>query len=370
MENNKKNTGVVFILVNPFGEVLLQLRDSKDKKYPNQWCFPGGRKDQEDNNYIDTVIREANEEFSANLKAGDCELIDVYSIKDFVEDNHVYVCKIDEPEKLKMNEGADMKWMTINEIDKLNLGFKQEIIIPKLKTFIKNKNSLKDIKYEDYLEGTNKILQESRKEKKPYLTTIMDKEFIIFPNVFSPKYFKDTELFAKNLPIKTGAEVLEIGSGTGVVSIFCAFKGAKKVLAVDINPDAVANTKENVKKHKLENIVEIRQGNLYEPLKKDEKFDVIFWNTPFGLIENKNISDLEKSVYDPNYKSTEQFIKEAPKHLKKGGKLFIGFSSTLGKLDLIKKFAKEANFNLKLIFEAVSEETHSVKFEIFEATPG
>ncbi len=234
---------------------------------------------------------------------------------------------------------------------------------------IKKLKPMLDIQYDDYLKGTDKILRESKKEKKPYLITVLDRDFIVFPNVFSPKYFKDTELFAKNLLVEKGSEILEIGSGTGVVSIFTALKGAKKVLAIDINPDAVKNTEENIKKHKLKNIVEVRQGNLYDPLKENEKFDVIFWNTPFGLTENKNISDLEKAVYDPNYKSTERFIKEAPKHLKENGKLFIGFSSTLGKLDLIEKFIKEANFTLKLIFEADSEETHPVKFEIFEARP-
>jgi len=56
----------------------------------------------------------------------------------------------------------------------------------------------------------------------------------------------DTELFANNLPVVDGEEMLEIGPGTGVISITAAYKGAKKVVAIDINPDAVRNTQANI----------------------------------------------------------------------------------------------------------------------------
>lgn len=141
--------------------------------------------------------------------------------------------------------------------------------------------------YNSYLKGTKKILEESKKEKRPYWIKVLGKNFIVFPNVFSPKYFRDTEIFAKNIPIKKGQDVLEIGSGTGIISIFSAFKGAKKVLAIDINPEAVKNTKENISKHKLKKVIEVRKGDVYRPLNNYEKFDIIFWNTPFGLIKKK-----------------------------------------------------------------------------------
>ena len=60
-------------------------------------------------------------------------------------------------------------------------------------------------------------------------------------------------------------------------------------------------------------------------------------------------------------------IKEAKNHLKEKGRLLIGFSTTLGKFNLLKKFTDEANFDLKLIYEVESEEVHPVKFQIYEA---
>ena len=62
--------------------------------------------------------------------------------------------------------------------------------------------------YKDYLDGTKQVLEESQQEKEPYLTTVSGKEFVVNPNVFSPKYFNDTELFADNLPVKKDEEML------------------------------------------------------------------------------------------------------------------------------------------------------------------
>lgn len=223
--------------------------------------------------------------------------------------------------------------------------------------------------YKDYLEGTKKVLEKSKLEREKYTVMIMDKEFVVYPNVFSPKYFRDTELFAENFPVNNNEEMLEIGSGTGIISIIAIEKGARKVVATDINSDAIKNSQENIEKYQMQDRIEVRQGDVYSVIKPEEKFDTIFWNTPFGLTDEENIPDLEKSVYDPGYKSTEKFIRQARNHLKEKGRILIGFSSTLGKLDLIKKYCEESDFSLKLLYEVDSEETHPVKFEIFEARP-
>lgn len=224
----------------------------------------------------------------------------------------------------------------------------------------------KSLDYQQYLAGTKEILDQSKVENKPYNTTVLGKEFIVFPNVFSPKYFNDTEIFAKHLPVKEGGSLLEIGPGTGAISITAAYRGASKVVAVDINPDAVANTQANIEKHHIEDRVEVRLGDVFDAL-TNEKFDTIFWNTPFGLVDEGDITLLEQSVFDPGYKATKRFIEGSKQHLNPGGRLLIGFSSTLGRLDLIQKFCTESGYDLELIYEEESKEVHPVKFEIFEA---
>jgi len=234
----------------------------------------------------------------------------------------------------------------------------------------KNKPMNKKLSYKDYLDGTAKIINESKVEKEKYYTKILGRKFAVYPNVFSPKYFLDTKFFAQKLPIRKNEEFLEIGPGSGVTVVFAALRGAKHVTAIDINQTAVANTKENAQINGVEEKVTVLHGNLYEPLGKDSKFDTIYWNTPFGYVnKDKNLTVLEKAVFDPEYQATEQFIKQAKNHLKENGRLLIGFSTTLGKFDLLQKLLQESGYSVKLIAKTKSQETHPVLFEIFEAIP-
>ena len=222
----------------------------------------------------------------------------------------------------------------------------------------------------DYIKGTYKILKESSAEARKYVIEISGKKFVVFPNVFSPKYFKDTKFFVDNLLIRSGESFLEIGSGIGVISIFALMKGASNVVATDINPDAVKNTKENVKIHKLSKKIKVLQGDLFLPLKSSEKFDIIFWNTPFGFVKKEKLSLMEKSVFDTTYKDIRKFIKGSKKHLKENGKLLIGFSSTVGKFDLLKEILDKNNFKFKIIAETTARKGNpmgSIKLELFEA---
>ncbi|MBR9700448.1 methyltransferase [Candidatus Woesearchaeota archaeon] len=208
-----------------------------------------------------------------------------------------------------------------------------------------------------------------RQEKNEYVIKILDRDFVILPNMFSPKYFKDTEFFARELPIEKGDNFLEIGPGPGAISVIAALNGAGKVVAVDISPDSVANTTENAKRHGV--TIKVYQGDVYNPLPKTAKFDKIFWNAPFGFVERTGLARLKKSLLDPNYKSTCRFIKGAYKHLHPTGKLYLGFSSTLGKMRKIRKFFREANMDYKLVAKTTiapaKSQVKPVSYELFEA---
>ncbi|MFH1978426.1 MAG: methyltransferase [Candidatus Aenigmatarchaeota archaeon] len=96
------------------------------------------------------------------------------------------------------------------------------------------------------LEEVIETYEKIKSEKKPYTIKILGKELTVLPNVFSPKYFTDSKYFAEEIPkIVKNKKLLEIGTGTGVVSIFCALSGAN-VTATDINPAAIKNCKMNV----------------------------------------------------------------------------------------------------------------------------
>ena len=73
--------------------------------------------------------------------------------------------------------------------------------------------------------------------------------------------------------------VIEIGSGTGLMSVLMAKYGAKKIIATDISKLAVENTKINLKKFGLEKVCSAFESDLFENVK--EKADLITWMIPF-----------------------------------------------------------------------------------------
>lgn len=80
-----------------------------------------------------------------------------------------------------------------------------------------------------------------------------------------------------------GAKVLEIGIGSGVLSIGAVKTGAEKVTALEINPRAKNYAGFNIVLNGLEDRIEIRDGNtedIFKPI-KGQKFGYIISNPPF-----------------------------------------------------------------------------------------
>ena len=122
---------------------------------------------------------------------------------------------------------------------------------------------------------TNSYLERVRSHKEPYTTEILGKEIIVYPNVMSHKYDWPPPFYIENMPNQKDKEFLEIGCGSGVLSLFATFQGAKKVVAVDINPNAIENTKANFQKYNLKNF-EVFESDVFEKVRG--KFDTINFN--------------------------------------------------------------------------------------------
>lgn len=224
---------------------------------------------------------------------------------------------------------------------------------------------------EAHIRDTYEILRRSQEEHpERYLVQISGFEFWVYPGVFPPNYFNDTEFFAENLPIMRGGRLLEIGPGTGIVSIRALQRGVAEVVGIDISSLAVANSRENARLHQVDGKARFLEGNVYSPLDNEEKFDRIFWNVPFGCV-TVPLTILERSVFDTNYAAIEIFIKEARGHLADDGKLLIGMSSVMGDFDKMKTFLSEAGAtDIRLVIQKLQTEGRKkpLTFEIFEIT--
>ena len=82
--------------------------------------------------------------------------------------------------------------------------------------------------------------------------------------------------------------VLDVGTGSGILSVVAAKLGAKEVWGIDTDGVAVENARENVGKNRVSGIVKIRKGSIGGVHKK---FDIIVAN-----IDLKTLRKMRKSL--------------------------------------------------------------------------
>jgi ribosomal protein L11 methyltransferase len=120
---------------------------------------------------------------------------------------------------------------------------------------------------------------------------------------------------------KKGLSVLDIGTGSGILSIVAARLGARKVCGIDIDGVALENARENVEKNRVSDIVNLRKGSIGSVRKK---FDIIIANI--------------------DLKSLRRMSKPLLKHLKNRGYLILS-----GILEEEKERLRECYLKTKLL---------------------
>jgi HemK-related putative methylase len=116
------------------------------------------------------------------------------------------------------------------------------------------------------------------------LEWVHDAPFLVIPSVFNPKVPRTGEFLAAQIDARllhADAEVLDMGTGSGVCAVFAA-RHARRVVAVDINVAAVRCASINALLNHLEHKIEVRHGDLFAPV-GEQRFDLVLFNPPFLL---------------------------------------------------------------------------------------
>lgn len=140
--------------------------------------------------------------------------------------------------------------------------------------------------------------------------------FVVLPSVFNPKVPRTGEFLAAQINprwVANGAEVLDMGTGSGVCAVFAA-RHAQRVVAVDINPQAVRCARINALMSHLEQKIDIRHGDLFAPVPA-ERFDIILFNPPFVVGTPRDDRDRAWRSNDV----AQRFAAGLDAHLKPGG---------------------------------------------------
>ena len=157
--------------------------------------------------------------------------------------------------------------------------------------------------------------------------------------VYLPR--EDSYLLKKWVEKIAHGNVLDIGTGTGIQA-FAAAPKAKKVIAVDADPEAIDYCKNAF--HIFKNI-EFRLSDLFS--KVPETFDVILFNPPY-LPESEYDKGMDTTGGKEGWETIERFLKEAKKHLNKNGQILVVFS-TFTKPKKVLEIAKKMKYNSKML---------------------
>lgn len=185
------------------------------------------------------------------------------------------------------------------------------------------------------------VARRAKREPLQYITgkqEFLDFELETEPGVLIPRL--DTEVVAVAacdlFKEHKGDSVLEIGCGTGALSIALAKKCKAKVTAVDINPLACELTKKNAEKNGVK--VDVLCGDMYEPVKR-KKYHMIISNPPY--IKSDEIPFLMPEVKDfepiealdggkDGLDFYRKIVEGASNHLKKNGLLVFEIGNDQG----------------------------------------
>lgn len=170
------------------------------------------------------------------------------------------------------------------------------------------------------------------------------------PDVYPPS--DDSILLIESLSVSEGEKVLEIGCGSGVVSIHCAVNGAV-VSCGDINPRAVELTRKNALKNRVS--LEVRPTNVYSGF--PEKYNTVIFNLPYLPVREEGDLALAWSGGEDGMGPLPELLAHATEHLLPGGRVIVVVSSLMDQSRLCEVLGGNAVTvlgTLPLFFERLS----------------
>lgn len=113
---------------------------------------------------------------------------------------------------------------------------------------------------------------------------------------FGTGHHETTKLMLERITqiVKPGMNILDLGTGSGILSIACGLLGVNNVLAVDIDPNAVKASLHNISENQFSNTrFEVIEGGFDHQNIYKSHYDLVLANITFAIL-SQNLSHLAK----------------------------------------------------------------------------
>lgn len=138
-----------------------------------------------------------------------------------------------------------------------------------------------------------------------------------------------TAIVAQNMLPTKNLSVLDVGTGTGILAILAAQRGAKDVLATDTFNLAAECAKRNVQRNNLRDYVSVAQADIL-PVDNTMKFDLVLANLP--ILGEEDV-----------WLTHDRLLRQVGPHLLTGGRIQITWAS-FGAPDILDELFRAHGF--------------------------
>jgi release factor glutamine methyltransferase len=152
-------------------------------------------------------------------------------------------------------------------------------------------------------------------------------DLVIAPGVLHPRHFASSRMLARHVMSLEleGTTVMDIGTGSGLLGLVAARAGAR-VLAADINPEAVRCARENALRNGLESRFEAYESDIFDGIGPALRFDVVVTNPPFYPRSPRDAADLAFAA-GVDHAFFSKLALQLPDRLHEGGRAVLVQSS-------------------------------------------
>lgn len=205
--------------------------------------------------------------------------------------------------------------------------------------------------------------------RSEHFELVSDLEILVPVGRLCPKQSLSSRLMATTMMDIEDQAVLDIGAGTGLISLLALQRGARSVLATDIDPVCCSTCKENANRNGFSSKLSVEHADSLD-ISTKAKYDLIIANLPIrpyvpkDFWDNPLASEMERSLIDPGHQALKTVIGSGREFLMPGGRIrftLADFANT----ESLKDFAENHGWDIKVL---ISGEDKKCTFQVLELT--